>query len=978
MRKHFLILMLLTLLPLAGFADNIVIVPTVIDKKYGETDPGSAFGGYDAINNPNGVKETMFYVASPAVLPNDGSATPVQLTLADIAKCLKVVRAANSTGEGVGSYKYLFAVDKSQRENFGNHNIIVQQNGDLNISKGAATISGLDLAAWTYGEDANQPTFTSVKIGDTNATEFLSITYSTTEDGEYGTYESVVNGQGGDYYVKAAIAATDNYTGTEAKKAFVINPKAISEAAITEDAQTITFGDPDATFTITMDEDELVEGDNIANNFTVKVSADAAGLPSAKGVYTVKVFPKNGNYSITVTDQATYTINARAINAEGIAITNAASLPSKVYKAAAWELTTVDTPAQGDNPAVPAELQVWDGNTRLVVGTDFQVVTTNNTNVGTATITITGAGNYETEAENTLTATFEITTAPLNVALVNPAQIRAYGDVWDHTVAITDTDWQSADDKNNFETAVAADATLMPTADITGEDDYDDANKLVPGTHNVTISGGTAPANYHFVYARNNTVTVGKAEITIALKAGVEVEWNNDQTAQAIINALTNAYTVTGGPAVGTDVLFAGGSKPIVISAAAEIAENYKPGDYAITFQSHGATLADEYKEKYSLAWDDAATTFKINKKAGLKITALNQTVEKVDNAADSDFEGDAILNTTYTLSGFASGENATNLSVDLSTLAITVAEINTKLTTAGEYNEAITLAGAASDYYDLTAAYVKGNLVVAGEGMILTLAQNSDAAEKIKAADESEVNTVKVTVNRNQTIGSDTYTWDAQEFNALVLPFNVTVTELSEQFGYAVVNVVKPSSTTPGKIYFALEWGTIPANTPFVVRTRDNVENKTLTFANKEIVWSANPFALAGPANVDAANQYKFVGTYSTYTITGASHGNQRFFGDNTDHGVGTTNPSTTATWDIVPFDAYLDYQSYFGTVGAHDVTLVFEDLNGGTTSINAAEFSRKAVSAEGWYTLNGVKLQGVPTEKGVYIQNGKKVVIK
>ena len=57
-----------------------------------------------------------------------------------------------------------------------------------------------------------------------------------------------------------------------------------------------------------------------------------------------------------------------------------------------------------------------------------------------------------------------------------------------------------------------------------------------------------------------------------------------------------------------------------------------------------------------------------------------------------------------------------------------------------------------------------------------------------------------------------------------------------------------------------------------------------------------------------------------------------------------------------------------------------IFEELDGSTTaikSIEADEIGGKK-SAEGWYTINGVKLQNAPVEKGVYIQNGKKVVIK
>jgi len=32
----------------------------------------------------------------------------------------------------------------------------------------------------------------------------------------------------------------------------------------------------------------------------------------------------------------------------------------------------------------------------------------------------------------------------------------------------------------------------------------------------------------------------------------------------------------------------------------------------------------------------------------------------------------------------------------------------------------------------------------------------------------------------------------------------------------------------------------------------------------------------------------------------------------------------------------------------------------------------------ADNWYTLDGLKLNGKPTQKGLYINNGKKVAIK
>lgn len=36
------------------------------------------------------------------------------------------------------------------------------------------------------------------------------------------------------------------------------------------------------------------------------------------------------------------------------------------------------------------------------------------------------------------------------------------------------------------------------------------------------------------------------------------------------------------------------------------------------------------------------------------------------------------------------------------------------------------------------------------------------------------------------------------------------------------------------------------------------------------------------------------------------------------------------------------------------------------------------ESYTKDGWYTVNGVKLNDMPTVKGIYIHNGKKIVIK
>ncbi len=50
----------------------------------------------------------------------------------------------------------------------------------------------------------------------------------------------------------------------------------------------------------------------------------------------------------------------------------------------------------------------------------------------------------------------------------------------------------------------------------------------------------------------------------------------------------------------------------------------------------------------------------------------------------------------------------------------------------------------------------------------------------------------------------------------------------------------------------------------------------------------------------------------------------------------------------------------------------------SGEITSIGEIDTKTGEISFDGWYTLNGVRLNGKPTKKGIYINNGKKVAIK
>ena len=58
--------------------------------------------------------------------------------------------------------------------------------------------------------------------------------------------------------------------------------------------------------------------------------------------------------------------------------------------------------------------------------------------------------------------------------------------------------------------------------------------------------------------------------------------------------------------------------------------------------------------------------------------------------------------------------------------------------------------------------------------------------------------------------------------------------------------------------------------------------------------------------------------------------------------------------------------------------ITVKLVSASGETTAIGTLDTTTGEVSFDGWYTLDGVKLSGKPSTRGIYINNGKKIVIK
>jgi len=225
-----------------------------------------------------------------------------------------------------------------------------------------------------------------------------------------------------------------------------------------------------------------------------------------------------------------------------------------------------------------------------------------------------------------------------------------------------------------------------------------------------------------------------------------------------------------------------------------------------------------------------------------------------------------------------------------------------------------------------------------------------------------------------------------------MVLPFATTPKAVVAAFDeYVVVNRMSDTSNKD-HISFLLEMAEIPAGEPFLVKVANDVALGTGgigTFASQKISADAKTISGQGATN--------FIATYTAKTILNCdTEDNFRYgwlnYENIGDEIAGRTDGLKWANrWygaasahTVQPLEAYLIYQDNYTPASREfdfddEPLITVQEADGSTTAISmvkAGEF--KAINNDGWYTINGVKLQGAPTEKGIYINNGKKIVVK
>lgn len=293
-------------------------------------------------------------------------------------------------------------------------------------------------------------------------------------------------------------------------------------------------------------------------------------------------------------------------------------------------------------------------------------------------------------------------------------------------------------------------------------------------------------------------------------------------------------------------------------------------------------------------------------------------------------------------------------------------------------YAAGITVKAGVNANYVITAG--TGALTVIGANTLVLDRNDADLIGKINAAAAACAATT--TPATTYSVKFANRKMKAQKWYAMVLPFPTSVSELSSVLGYAVVNVLKEQNDA-NKVQFKLYMEEIAANTPFLVKVY-NAANTTAGDYQYGVDLSAAAISFTQktistvPTNglveaTDGTAGNKFIGTYKAQSWTETS--DYRWILNSAAGEEGKFQKCNVNPGSCSALGAYLETASNLDSFAR---SIFVEEPDGSTTAINTITGEQINFVNDAWYTLNGVKLNGMPTEKGVYINNGKKIVIK
>jgi hypothetical protein len=305
-----------------------------------------------------------------------------------------------------------------------------------------------------------------------------------------------------------------------------------------------------------------------------------------------------------------------------------------------------------------------------------------------------------------------------------------------------------------------------------------------------------------------------------------------------------------------------------------------------------------------------------------------------------------------------------------------------------GEPRNACTVSGAKQAYTAATTPANLGDLVK--EYDMLTVYQSGVFYDGTYYVAPANVSLADNANNSTTISGANGYFADVTltdrtlykdgSWNTLCLPFSLTLSGSVLDGDNVDVRTLSSSSFSNGTLTLNFTPATgdgavteLQAGTPYIIKwSKSNESDPDLTNLVNPVftgVTVSNAMHDAETSNVT------FKGTYSPVAFT-ANDKSILFLGG----GNKLYYPASDMTMGA--FRAYFQLNGLTAgdpNAGVRAFVLNFDEGSGESTGIISVDGAEGTVNGSNmWYTLDGRKLQGKPTQRGIYINNGKKTIIK
>ena len=616
--------------------------------------------------------------------------------------------------------------------------------------------------------------------------------------------------------------------------------------------------------------------------------------------------PQSGFYVFTLTDMGDeswfMSILKSMLNCD------VASIPTQVYTGSAIE----------------PDVTVKDGETTLDLDEDYEVTYSNNVNAGTATVTITGKGNYSGETAATFTIVNPVTTS----------YVDATGTLHDGVEAVPLD--------NTMTTLAEGWYVVNENVDYTGKITLGgDVNIILANGKTMTVTN-TGTGNEDFaIYGDSGSLHIygqsqGTGALTATANSSVAIKLDDYITIDGgIVNATStgdvgiygiDGVTINGGT-VNANGIYADGD--ITINGG-KVTNNSDPG-----IRSNNGTII--------LGLSNATDYITAESYSGAVKIADGQTlVDDGGNIWSGTLDNDQI-------------ENGIN---------------------------------------DRTLRPVMG-VVLTKDGFGNISAEfNGTSLETMSIPVDITVNSV--TLNRTFTF---------RKCATLMLPFSLGD---GQSLNGGTLYKFDGVNNGEGDWVATLSEFTSPlkANTPYLIEPNGHMTDDKITFDLNGGTVTLNT-TTAGEDSNEKDDLWDFIGTYSYIKWT-SDTGDQDYSAEREAeigkvYGFAAVEKAGIHVGDFVrvasgakirPMCAYLKWKGSIpnnaraltraatndDTELPQRITVKLVSASGETTAIGTLDTTTGEVSfdSEAWYTLDGVRLSGKPTKKGLYINNGKKIVIR